>query len=381
MHRPGSLAGADGTSRLLVGRDAELAQMQAAVDGVAQRGGTVRIAGNPGVGKSALLRAGIELAVARGYTALSVRAAEGEAHLTFAALYQLLRPLLGRVDELPAGHRAALMSAFGLTEPSAAPDNRFFIALAALELIADAAAQTPVFIGVDDLSWLDDDSREAIEFISRRITDEQIVMVTTCRLNQPPESTYGSYLLWLDALDAEASRELLHHQAPNLSAADEARVLQAAAGNPLALLELAKVVGRAGESSLLPSIPLTQRLERSFAVRLDDLDPRTRTALLVAAVQGSDQLSETSAALARLTGGHEDHDARADLRQAAGLGVLIIDGDTFRFRHALVRSAIAQSPLAEERRAATEALAATLSDPDRAVWHRALAAPHPQESL
>jgi predicted ATPase len=339
------------SSPFLVGREAELARIRSAVDDVAQRGGTVRIAGDPGVGKSALLRAGLDLASARGYTALSVRATEGETHLAFAALYQLLRPMLGRIDELPAGHRAALMSAFGLAEPGDASANRFFIGLAALELLADAAAETPVLVGVDDLSWLDDDSREAIEFISRRITDEQIVMVTTCRLNQPPESTYGSYLLWLDALDAEASRELLHHQAPNLSAADEGRVLQAAAGNPLALLELAKVVGRTGESSLLPSIPLTQRLERSFAVRLDDLDPRTRTALLVAAVQGSDQLSETSAALARLTGGHEDHDARADLRQAAGLGMLIIDGDTFRFRHPLVQSAIAQSALArsEER--------------------------------
>jgi DNA-binding CsgD family transcriptional regulator len=305
-----------------------------------------------------------------------VRAAEGEAHLTFAALYQLLRPLLGRVDELPAGHRAALMSAFGLTEPGAAPDNRFFIALAALELIADAAAQTPVFIGVDDLSWLDDASLDAIEFISRRITDEQIVMVTTCRLNRPPESTFGSLLLWLDALGPEASRELLRHQAPELPEPDEARVLDAAAGNPLALLELAKVVGRAGESSVFTSIPLTQRLERAFAVRLDDLDPQARTALLVAALQDSDRLSETYAALARLTGD------QVDLAKVARLGMLIIDGDTFRFRHPLVRSAITQSATPDERRAVHQALAATLgADPDRAVWHRALAAPGAQESL
>ena len=138
-------------SPFLVGRDAELARIESAVADVAQQGGTVRIAGDPGVGKSALLRAGQELAVARGYTALSVHATEGEAHLAFAALYQLLRPILGRIDELPAGHRAALMSAFGLSEPGAASDNGFFIALAALELIADAAAQTPVFVGVDDL--------------------------------------------------------------------------------------------------------------------------------------------------------------------------------------------------------------------------------------
>jgi predicted ATPase len=129
----------------LVGRDAELAQIEAAVDNVARQGGALRIAGSPGVGKSALLRAGTELAKARGYTVLSVHAIEGEAHLTFAALYQLLRPILGRIEELPAGHRAALMNAFGLAEPGPEPANPFFIALAALELMADAAAETPVF--------------------------------------------------------------------------------------------------------------------------------------------------------------------------------------------------------------------------------------------
>jgi DNA-binding CsgD family transcriptional regulator len=372
-------------SPFLVGRDAELAQLQSAVDDVTRRGGTVRIAGDPGVGKSALLKAGTELAVARGYTALSVRAAEGEAHLPFAALYQLLRPLLGRIGELPAGHRAALMGSFGLIEPGAASGNRFFIGLAALELIADAAAETPVFVGVDDLSWLDDASLDAIEFISRRITDEQIVMVTTCRLNRPPESTFGSVLLWLDALDADASRELLRHQAPDLPVADQVRVLEAAAGNPLALLELGKVVGQAGESSVFAPIPLTQRLERSFAVRLDDLDLPVRTALLIAAVQDSDQLPETYAALATLTGHHGGQGGQrvqVDLHKVAPPGILITEGDAFRFRHPLVRSAIAASATPAERRAIHQALAATLSaDPDRAVWHRALAAPGAQESL
>ena len=363
---------------VLVGRDAELARIESAVDGVAQQGGTIRIAGEPGVGKSALLRAGAEFAVARGYTVLSVRATEGEAHLTFAALYQLLLPLLGRIGELPSGHRAALMSAFGLAESGAGPANRFFIALAALELIADAAAETPVLVGVDDLSWLDDASLDAIEFISRRITDEQIVMITTCRLNRPPESTFGSVLLWLDALDAGASRRLLRHEAPQLPAADEVRVLAAAAGNPLALLELAKVAGRASDSSFFASIPLTERLERSFAVRLDDLDPPVRAALLAAALQDSDYLPETYAALARLAGQHDP----VDLREVVRPGLLSIEGDRFRFRHPLVRSAIAQSAFPPERRAVHQAFAATLgAAPDRAVWHRALAAPGADESL
>jgi DNA-binding NarL/FixJ family response regulator len=373
------MSGAGPGSTFLVGREAELAQITSIVADVGHHGGTVRIAGEPGVGKSALLRAGTEVAIGQGFTALTVRASEGEAHLAFAALYQLLRPILGRINELPAGHRAALMSAFGLAEAGAAPANSFFIALAALELLADAAAETPVLIGVDDLSWLDDASREAIEFISRRISDEQIVMITTCRLNRPPESSFGSLLLWLEALDSAASQELLHRQAPELPPPDEARVLAAAAGNPLALLELAKVVDQAGEPPLLGPIPLTQRLERAFAAGLGDLEPPVRTALLVAAVQDGDQLSEAYAALAQLASAH---DAKVDLHKAARLGLLIIEGDTIRFRHPLVRSAIAQSAYPEELRAIHQAFAVTLSaDPDRAIWHRALAAPHAEESL
>jgi DNA-binding CsgD family transcriptional regulator len=366
------------TSSLLVGRDAELAQIESIVAD-AGHGGTVRIAGDPGVGKSALLRAGAELAIARGYTSLSVRATEGESHLAFAALYELLRPILGRIDDLPPGHRSALMSAFGLAEPGDVPPNRFFIALAALELLADVAADTPVLVGVDDLSWLDEASREAIEFISRRITDEHIVMLTTCRLNPAPETTFGSLLLWLEPLEPSDARELLHRRRPELPPADEGRLLEAAAGNPLAILELSKVVDRAGEAALLGPIPLTQRLERSFAVQLDDLEPLIRTALLIAAVQGSDRLQETSATLAQLTG---DCDAKADLYKAARLGMLVIEGDRFRFRHPLVQSAVAQSASPEELRGVHQALAATLSaDPDRAAWHRALSAQGPQESL
>jgi hypothetical protein len=205
------------------------------------------------------------------------------------------------------------------------------------------------------------------------------VMLFACRMSTPPESRFGSILLNLEPLDADASLEFLRHYAPGLSQAQEARVLNAAQGNPLALLELAKVVDRAGQSSLFAAIPLTERLERAFAVPLEDLEPAVRTVLLVAALQDSDQLSETNAVLALLTG---EHDVKVDLQRPVDQGMLTVEGDTFRFRHPLVRSAIAQSASFEERRVVHEAWAAALSaDPDRAVWHRALAARGAQESL
>ena len=59
---------------------------------------------------------------------------QSEAHLPFAGLHQLLRPILGGAAELPAPQRAALLAAFGMSD-AAAPD-RFLIALAVLDLVA-----------------------------------------------------------------------------------------------------------------------------------------------------------------------------------------------------------------------------------------------------
>ena len=364
---------------VFVGRRAELALISSMLDRVGEQGGTLRIAGDPGVGKSTLLQVAIDLAAQRGFTVLSARAVEGESHLTFNILYELVQPIVGRLQELPTPHRSALMSAFGLAEPGVVPADPLFIELATLELIADAAAEAPVLVVVDDLRWVDNASREAIDFISRRITEEQVVMLFACRLSTPPESRFGSVLLTVDPLAPDPSRELLHYRAPSLSRTEEDRVLDAAEGNPLALLELAKVVTRSRDSSLFMSIPLTERLERAFAVSLDDLDPGVRTALLVAALQDSDELVETNATLVRLGG---DPGAKVDLVAPADRGMVVIEGDTFRFRHPLVRSAIVQSASVEERRAVHEAWAATLAGyPDRAVWHRALAAAGPNEPL
>ena len=66
---------------------------------------------------------------------------------------------------------------------------------------------------------------------------------------------------------------------------------------------------------------------------------------------------------------------------AAGLGTL--EDGTFRFRHPLIRSAVAQAATPEERRGAHAALAEAFEDePDRAVWHRAaVAGPGPDEEV
>ena len=157
-----------------------MAEVSAALDSVGTRGRTLRVVGEPGVGKSELLRAATAEAIRRGMSVRSASGYEAEQHLPFAVLHELLRPILSQADALPAGHRSALMTAFGLDLSRAAPEP-LFIALAALELVADAGAEAPLLLVIDDLQWVDSASRDVVGFIARRLANEQMVMLVAER--------------------------------------------------------------------------------------------------------------------------------------------------------------------------------------------------------
>src|SRR5690348_16607017 len=81
---------------------------------------------------------------AHGMLILTATGVQSEAHLSFAGLHQLLRPLLAEVGDLPDPQRDVLLTAFGMT--SAAAPDLFLIALAALDLLAAAAARVPLLL-------------------------------------------------------------------------------------------------------------------------------------------------------------------------------------------------------------------------------------------
>jgi predicted ATPase len=163
----------------LYGRESEMSALDDLLDGVGARGGAVIVRGEPGIGKSALLRAARRSAEARGMDVLRATGAQSEAQLPFAGLHQFLQPLLGDLDKLPARQRAALEAAFGLTE-EAAPD-RFLIALATLELLGEAAERAPLLLIAEDCHWLDRSTNEVLAFNSRRLSLERIVALLAVR--------------------------------------------------------------------------------------------------------------------------------------------------------------------------------------------------------
>src|SRR5437867_2413229 len=163
----------------LIGRESELEQLDSLIGRVRAGSGALLINGEPGIGKSALLERARDRATELGARALVAVGVESEAELAFAGMHQLLRPIIGTVELLPSPQRRALEAAFGITS-DATPDP-FLVALAAHQLVCDAAEVCPLALLVDDAHWLDRSSLEVLTFIVRRLESESVVLIAAVR--------------------------------------------------------------------------------------------------------------------------------------------------------------------------------------------------------
>jgi DNA-binding CsgD family transcriptional regulator len=362
----------------LLGRDRELGELYELIDGIDLGGGGMVVRGEAGIGKTALLEAASVRALKRGSAVTRAIASESESPLAFAGLHQLLKPYLARLSKLPEPQSRALESAFGLVAGER-PDV-FLIGLATLGLLSSAATGGPILALVDDAHWLDPASAQVLTFVGRRLEDEPVVLLASVRDGVP--SVFDDARLpelRLSGLGDDAARALLDLHAHELFADVKRRVLDEAAGNPLALIELPLAVSALGEDPVLPMhpLPLTARLERAFAARLHTLSGETRTLLLLAALDDGELAQLNAAARLLDCPATEENWLEA---VSARLGALSVDG--FRFRHPLIRSAVHRAAGPEELRCAHDALAQAFScDLDRAVWHRAAAATGPDAEL
>ena len=362
----------------ILGRTDELRALTELIEHAPEQGGALVLLGEAGIGKTTLIRAAARQARAAGLRVLETTGVEAEARLPFAGLHHLLRPLLPAADALPAVQRRALMSAFGAgDDPSPEP---FMIALAALNLIADAATHRPVAVLVDDMQWLDQPSHDTLAFVARRIGSDPVVFIGSIRTGHPgPFLAAGLPELDIPGLDGASARALLARSADDLGYADRERILREALGNPLALVELSAAWRPATEPTTDAVPQMTARLERAFAGRIAELPPATRDTVLVAAVDSLDELPEILAAASVLAGRHLDV---AVLDSAAAAGLLRFDELRVTFRHPLVRSGVLRSETLARRHAANAALAAVLvNEPYRRTWHRAQSIVGPDDEV
>jgi DNA-binding CsgD family transcriptional regulator len=360
----------------LAGRQAECGVLDGLVAALrAGQSQALVLRGEPGMGKTALL----EYLAGRAAGARVLRAAgvQTEMELAFATLHQLCAPLLDGVAGLPEPQREALRTAFGLS--AGPPPDRFLVGLAVLGLLSDAAAERPLLCLVDDQQWADRTSAEVLAFVARRLGAESVGLVFAARV--PGAELSGLPGLTLAGL-AEADARTLLDAALTVPIAAPVRdqVVAETRGNPLALLELPRTLTPAqlaGGYGLAGAVLLSGSLEDSFRRRVAALPDHTRRLLLVAAADPTGDAALMWRAAGRLGIGGEA------AGPAVGEGLAEV-GVRVRFRHPLVRSAVYRPAPDEDRRLVHGALADSIDpglDPDRRAWHRAMAAPGPDEDV
>ncbi len=347
------------------------------VDARAGESQVLVLRGEAGVGKSALL----DYLTARPEEWHVARAAgiESEVELAFAGLHQLCSPYLDRLERLPAPQQIALATAFGMS-PGEPPD-RFMVGLATLGLFAEVAEESPLICIVDDAHWLDRVSAQTLVFVARRLLAERVALVIAVREPNEGNEFGGLNDLVVQGLSEADSVALLDSAIGGpVDGRIRDRIVAETRGNPLALLELPRGLTAAElafGSGVPDAMPLTSRIEDGFGRRLEPLPADTRRLLLAAAVEPVGDPTLLWRAAERLGIGP----SAAAPAEAAGLIEL---GVRVRFRHPLVRSAAYRAASLQERREVHGALAEVTDpalDPDRRAWHRAQAAPAPDEQV
>jgi DNA-binding CsgD family transcriptional regulator len=354
----------------LYGREPECAAIDRLLEGARRsQSGAIVLRAEAGVGKSALLS--YARSRAADLRVLQTVGVEPEIELPFAALYQLLRPVFPYLDRIPDVQATALRSALAIAPGDT--DNRFVIALAALNLLADVAGDGPVLCLVDDAHWLDQPSADALSFVARRLDAEGIVMLFAAREGDA-RSFPGSGLAEraVNGLAPDEAELLLVERFGSAIAPETRRVIrESAQGVPLALLEIPMALTpaqRSGRQALPDPMPLGHDLEAILLERVHRLSAPAQLLLLVAAAEGSGEADVVLSAAAALG------IPPSTLLEAEASGLIVATGSALVFRHPILRSAVYQGASLPQRQAVHRSLVDTLTgepNADRRAWHRA----------
>jgi len=349
-----------------VGRESELAAIRAFP---LTTPAALLIRGEPGIGKTTVWRAGLEAARKHAANVLVAAPAEAEQSLSFAALGDLLQPVLGELEPmLPRPQWRALAVALLMEEPGARPPDERAVALAFLTLLRALASAGPLVVAIDEMQWLDQPTANVVRFALRRVRDEPIGFLLACRNDHSveaggpgeleisetilgPLSVGAVHRLLIDRIGLELSRPRLR------------RLHELAGGNPFYALELGRAV-QSGRFGLERGESLPGPLGDLVASRLAALPDRTRAALLAASALSVPSTALVSRAIA--------DDAEEQLRPAIDGDLVELDGDRVRFTHPLLASGVYAHASAGERRALHGRLAEVALDPEERAHHLGL---------
>ena len=351
----------------IVGREQELDRLRALLDRPAEGVSALVLEGEPGIGKSTLWLAGVELARERGFLILSSRPAEAERGLAQLGLADLLEGVVD--DVLPAlasPRRRALEAALLLEDdPDETVDQRA-VAVAVRDVLRLLAQRGPLLVAVDDVQWLDPSSARALAPALRRLAADGVLLLLARRLDGTPPSPVELALvperierLPVGPLSVGALHQLLRDRLGGPFARQTLlRIHERSGGNPFFALELARVLDAAADPL---ELPVPETLEEVVRGRLSELPDATLQALALISAMGS-----SSDALLERAGV-----APEALKPAFAAHVIERENGTLRFSHPLLSSVLYQD-LGQRQRGVHGRIAEIVDDPLARARHLAL---------
>ena len=358
----------------LVGRAVEQQALMALIDSLDSAGSAAMVAGEAGMGRTALLTHLADVAAARaGTRVIWLRGEESESILPFAAAADLLLPLRKHFDRLPERQRHALEACLALS--GADPCGPLAMCAGALGVLAAAAEQNPLVILVDDFQWIDLESQKILLFMARRLSAEPVVMIIAIR-DEPgmPIATGSMPVIRLTGLSYDDCAELAQRQRIMVAPDNLRSLVERSGGNPLVVL------GNLSPAADLRRLPrdgqlvLPSSLDRVWSQVLKQLPAATQRAVFVVAASHGTDSADLSALLGEVGLSLQALEP-AERREL----IRTIDGGV-RLCHPLLRSVVLdRTPLAD-RVGVYQALARA-SEGSLRAWYLAAAATGPDEAV
>ena len=350
----------------LVGREAELARLTDAVQRArAGRPAAVLLAGDAGVGKTRLVTELCRQARTAGATVLVGHCVDlgavGLPYLPFAEALRELAELAGRDEPVadalrdrPALDRLITRPGRPAAGPAAGDEDAGRLQLfdAVSGVLGDAAeAGPPLLLVLEDLHWADQSTRDLLSFLLARLRSEKLAVVASYRADDlhrrhPLRPLLGE-LVRLPAVQ----RLELHPFTPAELGVYLRRVRGAPVPDRLVRDVLARSEGNAffAEELLAAGIAADQELPTGLAdvllARLEGLPAPVQRITRIASVAGR----RVSHSLLQAASGLSDAEVEDALREAVTHHVLVADGGSYTFRHALLQEAVYGDLLPGER--------------------------------
>lgn len=351
------------------------------------------VEGPAGIGKTALLRAARARAAALELDVLHARGTELEAEHPFGVVRRCLEPVVIGREDLFGG--AARPAAPVLLEPASEdPPTSFGVLHGLFWLLATLAERRACALIVDDVQWVDEPSLRFLGFLARRVESVPVAVVLAARDDDAPPAELADIRtdpattrvapapLGPEAVDAV----LRAHVARDVEQAFSAACLHATAGNPFLLTQLVQALreqavpptaaGAARVAALAP-----REVTRHVRARLARLDEDARGLAYAIAILGDGAAPELAATLAELdapsAADAADALLAAELLEPAAAADVRPASGALRFRHPLLRTAVADALSTRERDALHRTAAGLLrarGAPDEHVAAHVLAA-------